>query len=348
LGNQLSLQVGDLDRATHPPTFLLLFEPLTVLAPHAAYWLWAALNFVCLIAALALLQSALPLRFRLLLFPLALLYEPVSSHFHWGQANLPVLLLLAGLVRCLECRRDGLGGTLLSLATLMRMFPLILVGYLLLQKKWRAVWYFVMGVSALGILTIVLAGIAQSLHYSDGMRVVTAEKWLTYTNNISVRAFITRLLLTTDALRQSSVQALRWVIILAAQLGILAATTRLTIAAPSGKDDHSRLLSLWIATSILLSPTAWDHYMVLLFVMFYSLTGAVLKGAAMRRAIYAAFASYICSDSPFILSSIGVWPAHGWLQAAFYEKDFVAMSLAYVAAYWFAHDIPAGEPILES
>ena len=30
--------------ATDPPTFLLMFEPLTILGPKKAYWTWQALN----------------------------------------------------------------------------------------------------------------------------------------------------------------------------------------------------------------------------------------------------------------------------------------------------------------
>jgi hypothetical protein len=85
--------------------------------------------------------------------------------------------------------------------------------------------------------------------------------------------------------------------------------------------------------------------MVLLLVLFYNVAGAAVKGQASRRAIYASVTSYLCADSLFILSEIGLWPSNRLL-TGFVEKDFVAMALAYVSAYWFAHDTPPDEPTL--
>jgi Glycosyltransferase family 87 len=337
LGAQLGLQVGDLDRAAHPPIFLLLFEPLTLLTPLMAYWVWIALNFVCLMWAIGLLQSDLSLRVRLFLFPLALLYAPLSSHFHWAQNNLLILLLLAGFAWSLEAGYEGCGGILLSLAAGIRLFPILLIGYPVLQRKWKMVCYFLLGSCALGLVTIILMGAIQSLHFSHGMATLADLKWLTYTNNASVRAFVTRLCWSVSNRGDSSLQGARYIAIFAVQLAILVTTIRISLISLRRKDDHQRVLCLWIVASMLLSPTAWDHYMVLLLVMFYTLTRARLHGRVAERAIYAAIASYLCSDIHLIVSTADLRPKE-WLLATLSEKDFIALSLAYLSAYWFAHD----------
>jgi hypothetical protein len=38
LASSLGLDIKEIDKATYPPTFILLFEPLTLLAPVSAYW----------------------------------------------------------------------------------------------------------------------------------------------------------------------------------------------------------------------------------------------------------------------------------------------------------------------
>ena len=49
LERTLGMNTHSKERGTHPPTFLALFEPLTVLPVRTAYWTWTALNFVALV-----------------------------------------------------------------------------------------------------------------------------------------------------------------------------------------------------------------------------------------------------------------------------------------------------------
>jgi Glycosyltransferase family 87 len=334
LGARFDLQVGDLDQATDPPTFLLFFEPLTLLTPTTAYWVWIALNFACFLTALMLLQMGLPARIQLLLFPLALLYAPLSSHFHWGQSKLPVLLLLVLVMRTLERGWERLSGVILAFAGLTRLFPLLLVAYLLLQKKWNVVLYCGVGLLVVGLLTLVLGGVSQTVHFINAAVFLSNNKWLAYTSNISLRAFVSRLF-SWSSLEKPSMDFFKSATILAAELGILTTTIRATLAATRGRDYHWRLFSLWVVTSIMLSPIAWDHYMVLLFILFFKLTLAAVEGQADRRSIYMAVGSYLCADFPLILSAAGLWPSN-WLITASAENDFVALALAYISAYWLA------------
>src|SRR5260370_6724169 len=55
LADSLGLQIGEIDRAGYPPTFLVAFEPLTVISPRAAYLTWITFSTLCLAAGLVLL-----------------------------------------------------------------------------------------------------------------------------------------------------------------------------------------------------------------------------------------------------------------------------------------------------
>ena len=44
----LGLNVEEMNIGTYPPTFILCFEPLTLLPPRPAYWLWIAMNVLFL------------------------------------------------------------------------------------------------------------------------------------------------------------------------------------------------------------------------------------------------------------------------------------------------------------
>jgi hypothetical protein len=183
-------------------------------------------------------------------------------------------------------------------------------------------------------LTLVLGGVSQTVHFINAAVFLSSNKWLAYTSNISLRAFVSRLF-SWSSLEKPSMDFFKSATILAAELGILATTIRATLAATRGRDDHTRLFSLWVVTSIILSPIAWDHYMVLLFILFFKLTLAAVEGQADRRSIYMAVGSYLCADFPLILSAAGLWPSN-WLIMASAENAFVALALAYISAYWLA------------
>jgi hypothetical protein len=129
----------------------------------------------------------------------------------------------------------------------------------------------------------------------------------------------------------------------------------------SGRRDRDwRLFSLWVAAAILLSPTAWLHYLVLLFVPFTSLAAAASRGALSPHAVMTAVASYVLSLLSCIgmsclavlgsppMQSLGRGPAwrvldfHGWLMLAKEECASVALLLAYMAIYWFVVDCRNG------
>jgi Glycosyltransferase family 87 len=123
-------------RATYTPTFILCIEPLTLVSPSAAWWIWTALNVAFLLAALLmLLRDHFDLMHGLLLTVITILYAPLVSHFHFGQTQILILLLLTLAMRWLRKRRDVAAGAALAMATLLRLYPLVLVAYLVLLNQ---------------------------------------------------------------------------------------------------------------------------------------------------------------------------------------------------------------------
>ena len=74
---------GYISQATDPPTFLLMFEPLTLMPIHESYWVWQAINLAAFIVALVLLFaprfSGLPRPLAMTLTGLAMVYAPVGT-----------------------------------------------------------------------------------------------------------------------------------------------------------------------------------------------------------------------------------------------------------------------------
>jgi hypothetical protein len=355
VGRGLQLEIDPIHYATDPPTFLLCMEPLTLLPVRQAFWLWTALNFAALVASLVLLLrgSGVDVWTALALAALGLLYPPVGEHFFYGQNKLFVLLMLVLMMRWMTVGHDAAAGLILGVAVVIRGFPLLMVGYLLLRKRWRVIAYTGVGIAIGGLLTVAILGLAQTLSFSNGLRFVTQPRFLALPINVSLGAFVSRMywyvcdphgtLFSRLSLYAASPQSgfsnlVRQILVAAAEISLLAVTVKATLRNRGVIDRDWCAFSLWVVTAVMLSPTAWVHYLVLMLIPFVSMAIAAKRGRANHRAIWMAVASFLLIS----LSTSGrtAFGAHarGGLPIMIAEGSFVALMMAYLSAYWFASD----------
>jgi alpha-1,2-mannosyltransferase len=136
----------NIDAYEYPPPFLLLPRTLAILTPEFLRFrmVWFALNGAVLVIGLLVVARMLgPVAgTRALLFsPLVLASDISIATLQVGnlQAIVSSLAMLAMVL--LAQRRYAAGGALLAYATVSKLFPGLLLVYLLVQRKWRAlVW----------------------------------------------------------------------------------------------------------------------------------------------------------------------------------------------------------------
>ncbi len=129
---------------------------------------------------------------------------------------------------------------------------------------------------------------------------------------------------------------------MAAQFGVLALTVKATIKSRDSVDLDWRGFSLWVVTAVLLAPTAWVHYLVLMLIPFAFMAIAAGRGRANHRAIWMAVASFLLiALSTGARTAFGPHP-QGALAVTVAECSFVSLAMAYVSAYWFAADDTPG------
>ncbi len=146
----------------YPPPFLLGMSWALPLSLRQAYLAMLALNELALAGVLA----ACVRWFRMPVWCVALVllaYTPLPDNATMGQANLLVLLpALAGagmlLAQASSPRRDALGGGLLGLAAMLKMSPALLLGWVALRGRWRAVGAAIVTAIVLTLLSLPLVG----------------------------------------------------------------------------------------------------------------------------------------------------------------------------------------------
>jgi hypothetical protein len=174
------------------PAFLLI--PLTLLPFAVAAQIWLTFNALIWIGATLLLANELRHLLHDLLRDQAPVDEASTSRVHWtigwerlvadpswlvalaasaalcflarpttatlalGQINLLALFPLAVTPSLLRHRREAWVGVAIALATMVRLTPVLLLGYLALTRQWRALAWSIGALAALSLACIIIVG----------------------------------------------------------------------------------------------------------------------------------------------------------------------------------------------
>jgi len=156
----------------YPPQFLLLPLFLRLLTPDFMdlRMLWFALNGGVLLLALLVVARFLGPADgtrALLLSPLVWLAVPTLGTLQRGNVQLMVIATAMLAMVLFERRRWAAGGALLAFVTVSKIFPGLLLVYLLVRRQWRALaWTAIMG-AAFSVLTLLILGWAPYAAFLD-------------------------------------------------------------------------------------------------------------------------------------------------------------------------------------
>ena len=258
----------------HPPTSVLLTLPFIWLDFESAYMAW---NLFCL-AALAFsigiviwelgIDCGAPCCVPAV--ALAVTCYPLLEHLFQGQLGLPLSALLLG---AWSCERNGhplMAGLLIGLAAAIKLFPL----FLLIYFTWRRREVVVAGLASVALSTLVTVCILGRQAYVDyWVNVLPRVAWFRVGwNNLSTLGFFSRLFdplpdhpdnlwWMTRALVQS-----RELLVLGYGLTAIALVASFAWITYRLDDRKEQDLGFGLAMicMILLSPVAWEHYLLLM------------------------------------------------------------------------------------
>ena len=337
IGARLGLKIDEINRGTYPPTFIWCFSPLTRLPVRSAFFVWQALSLACLVAGLVLLMRETVSRRAAGWLSLAVIFfAPVQLHMVLSQSQFIIFLMLVLVIRALERSRDAEAGLILAAAALLRAYPLAMAGYLVVRHRWRALGWMAAGLAGGALITIAAVGLNTFLDFRYVPGLITSHYFLSQPGNIALGSFISRMFWRLSGYGLvSSHEHLREAVSFAvcAAVGIAVAMRTWT----RGNDDADtdrRAYSLWIATMILISPTSWIHYLVLLILPFIQISSAAIAGRVARPAVLMCIASYVLAEIGFVVfAPSGFADSHPMLST---EMGFMSAAAAWVGMALFA------------
>jgi hypothetical protein len=278
--------LGPTNPYVYPPFTGLMLSPLTLLHFDAASSLWFFLNHFFLLASFVICFRAFKMRQDLETIAFAAIILAISFPFHRtltaGQLNC-ALLFLYSLI-WLAYRREQLfnAGLIGAFAMLFRLTPSILLVFLACRKQWRILWYTLLGLTFLFLLSVALSGWSNNLAYLPVLRDMGYGRstWAQYGmtfyadpfnqsfnslfHHLVARNPYTRPLVlwgpeAANALT-AVVSLILLVVVIANALG-----RRAILSRDEHSDREALVFSTFIFLSLFIPSLYWDHNAVLLF-----------------------------------------------------------------------------------
>ncbi|HYB92489.1 MAG TPA: glycosyltransferase family 87 protein [Candidatus Binataceae bacterium] len=354
--NRLAGQFGftplPFDHPADTPTMNLAFALLSWLRPESAYRVWFGIELAALFGALAIMFRSTGRQGRgveIALGVFALAFTPLADNFRWAQSQTIVLLGLAMVFAFVREGRDAPAGIALGVLGLLRVYPLVMGGYLLARGRWRSLAWMAATIAAGGAATAAIVGTDALRNYIGVLGLAGGSQWLSLDPrlyfggaNFSLSAFIAR---PIEAIFGDGAAARAAIFhrgfIAMADVAIVACAFRATRA---GDDDDGRAFSLWVVTMLILSPIVWAHYLAVLLLPFAQIALAALNGRVTAGTWSWAMTSWcaIVLATPIMADFALAFSYADWRVAALSEAGFIGLFAAWIAAWRFATETSSG------
>jgi hypothetical protein len=144
-----------------PPLIAVLWRPLAALPEGSGRWLWTAVQIVVIFACAIWILRAQRLGVSGAVFLLAM---PIGFEMAVGNMN---GFLTAGAILLWVYRREPWVGAIVAVMASLKVFPVILVCWLIGQRKWPAVAAFVVAVGVCAVVAVLGAGPSSFADYAS-------------------------------------------------------------------------------------------------------------------------------------------------------------------------------------
>ena len=252
-----------------PPFYGMLFQPfvemngLTVL-----FWYRWVTVVIAIVAVVIWWQTVKPAWYWALPAVAMLgMFRPLVDTIANGQIDVMLLCLIILCYWALYHHRDGLAGGMIAVATLFKIYPVLLLGFLIIKGRWRAIGGFIVGMLVCnGISIAVMGWDAHRTYVFDVLpRIEGTTSWV---ENQTISGFVTRWF---DVPFEAHIFAVHGVtvftqicsLIIVAIVGVLA----LRNAAPQST-GFALQYAAFVVLMVFAVPAAWMHYQTILSVVF--------------------------------------------------------------------------------
>jgi len=253
----------------HPPFHTLLVYPLLAFSHENAFLIFAGLTVLLIyLMVFALFREyQVPWRYTCLTFLVLPFWHPLYYCLTNGQSS---VLIAAGVIFgwiLLRRGRDVLAGCCFGLSISIKLFPGLLLVYLLFRRQWRCLLASLVVTGVLALVSFVCVGFDDSMTYVTTIIAKDVSDWQGFPLNLSPSALIDRLLNRSSQLTQPvmTLPTLAIALQLLVNGALSAAFLYLLYRKNKQQELNGILFSFTCVSMLLLSPITWVHIFPVLF-----------------------------------------------------------------------------------
>jgi hypothetical protein len=174
-----------------------------------------------------------------------------------GQINNIVLLMVVLFIYFYVKKREILSGSFLAIAISLKLFPVLLIIYLIFNKRWKTLLSVILTMLAIALVTFIFIDPRIISYFSLTVLPSLLESWKADYYNQSLSAFLIRDLGNLELAN-----------IVRAAISVILIIISLMLVWVSRKNNKSGLLSisLLITLSLIVNTFSWQHHFVWLLI----------------------------------------------------------------------------------
>lgn len=276
-----------------PPFYGMLFVPWVVQDGELVLFYHRLLN--CVFIAITALVWMRMWGLRAVSLATATLFillnfRPMSDTLAFGQIDLALLLCFTLALWALRTKHDVLAGVLIALGTLFKIYPVLMLAFLVIKRRWWGLAGFALGMLLFNGLAVAVMGWEMHRIYLTEVlpSIGGTTSWV---ENQTISGFVARFV---AAPTESDIFGNRVLALLGLGLSALVGLAGCVLVWPHARPRDTRFAlqySVFLILMVLVVPAAWMHYETLLFIPFALLLGyTAQRRVSLPRAVALALA----------------------------------------------------------
>lgn len=245
----------------YPPPVILFFSPFMHLPFFVAQKIFLIISIFCLLLSIGLLFKLFKLAplsiLGLFFITLVLNYFPEKFTLGMGQINNVVLLMVTLFLYFYVKKKEFLLGFFLAFAISLKLFPILLIVFLILNKRWKTLLSVVLTTLTIVLVTLISINTWITTYFLMTVLPSLLESWKADYYNQSLSAFLIR-----------EFSSLELASLLRPIVSAILIITSLVLVWKFRSNDKSELLSisLLITVSLIVNTFSWQHHFVWAFI----------------------------------------------------------------------------------
>jgi hypothetical protein len=307
----------------HPPFNALLYLPLSFFYYNTAFILLSVISIVFLfwINQFIVRELKLGSEWFLNLMCFTLLWYPVFNCLGSGQSSMIITFCLIIGWFSLRHSREYVSGLFFAIATLIKLFPGLVLLYLLISKNWRAlfamIFFIVIGLS----LTAFIVGFDDMKTYAITTVARDVDDFRGYVLNHSIGGIVSRLFGKQMGWFEPLVELphIASLLIILLSIGVLVYTILKLREMAEKKECSDYAFGLTLVTMLLLSPITWSHIFPVLILPLGLLLREYIEDSSPAR-LRLLLLILFCLSLPDVLIARALVSIHYPLKIPFYGR----------------------------